>query len=215
MSTPTRGWHLLTKPKALLRALHNEEASVSISFMLVFPIYLTIVGVLVQFSLLLAAKIVVEHAAIVAARSATTCLTEPAFIVDRSAQPAQAAALILAQLSPKGNSGISAPVQAAYDAMLDVSVTPGASFPARYQYALETTTVTWQGNNFDRRMSQPITVSVSYPFRLTVPGVMAFIAPNVETKAGLDGHYITLKSEATVMTGHGRSTRSDAQGWAY
>ncbi len=65
------------------------------SFVLVFPIFLLIVGILVQYALLLNARVWVEHAADVAARSAVTALPD-----DRPAAVEKAAILALVPLSP-------------------------------------------------------------------------------------------------------------------
>src|SRR5215212_9878765 len=68
------------RPSSILHSsfiiLHSDTGSAAVSFILAFPIFLTIVGIVVQMALMVNAKIMVTHAADAAARAAATSLPD-------------------------------------------------------------------------------------------------------------------------------------------
>lgn len=192
----------------LARRLHDDRAAVAVSFILVFPIYLLIVGILVQYALLLAARVWVEHAAQVAARSAVTALPDL-----RPQAVEKAAVMALAPLSPVARgSNVDGEAADMADALQRCGVNLPDTFAQRYTYAKQATRVSCSGGDYVNTHGQEIRVTVRYHFLLTVPGASRILAPHYDTVAGVEGRYQTLVASTTVITSHGRKTRSHGDG---
>ena len=98
-------------PRIAFMAIHDDSGAAAVSFILAFPIFLTIVGIVVQTALMVNAKMMVTQAADAAARAAVASLPDehPENIV-------KAAYMSLAPLSPPAAS-TSSDASAVYDAL--------------------------------------------------------------------------------------------------
>jgi Flp pilus assembly protein TadG len=184
----------------VLRFLHDDRGAATTSFILAFPIFLTIVGIIVQMALMVNAKIIVNHAADAAARAAVTSLP------DGHPENITTAALIaLAPLSPKADTN-SSDAQGVYDALQNIGANVADSFPARYSYAEQATQVSWTPDSQDlsQSVAQPVEVTVTYRFQLTVPGIMKMAQATEDTVAGVHGWFWTVTAKCQVETSQGR-----------
>jgi Flp pilus assembly protein TadG len=199
----------MNKCSAVFRFLHDDRGAATTSFILAFPIFLTIVGIVVQMALMVNAKVVVNHAADVAARAAVTSLPD-----GHPENISQAAWVALAPLSPKAAASTSQS-QTVYSALQQVGANVADSFPARYSFAQEATQVTWSPDSQDLSQSagQPLTVVVTYRFQLTVPGIMKMAQASEDTVAGVHGWFWNVTGTCQVETSHGRKTNASDNGW--
>jgi Flp pilus assembly protein TadG len=180
-----------------------------VSFVLAFPIFLTIVAIIVQMALMVNAKVVVTHAADSAARAAATSLPD-----GKPENVERAAWMALAPLSPQAQSPVAAEAAADYDALRRMGVDVPESFPARYTYATEATAVSWSPDvDFSRSEGQEVEVTVTYRFQLTVPGAMKMAAADDDTVAGVKGRFWEVTARSRVQTAHGRKARAYDDGW--
>lgn len=192
----------------LARLLHSDRGGASVSFMLCLPIFLWIMAVIVQYALLVNAKVNMNHSAYLAARAAVTSLPE-----GRPENVTRAARLALASLSPKATDAAAAEAEAVYQSLTNLGVQLQPSFPARYTYAMDATQVSWSPPdiNYPGSYGRPIDVTVSYEFRLTVPGTMRIIGHS-GTVGGIDGRFFTMTATCRVETSHSRQAGTDGDG---
>ena len=89
------------------------------------------------------------------------------------------------------------------------------TFPARYSYAQEATQVTWTPNSQDLSQSvgEPLEVTVTYRFQLTVPGIMKMAQASEDTVAGVHGWFWSVSGKCQVQTSHGRKVNASDNGW--
>ena len=174
---------------------------VAVSFLLTLPIFLTIVAIIVQYALLVNAKLQVEEAAYMAGRAAVTALPD-----EQEGAIHRAARMALAPLSPVAGDAADPEGSAMLEALLASGVEVPESFAGRYTYALEATEVTWLPEDVDWAHSRgrEVEVTVRYRFWLTVPIAMVLIAPNTDTVGGVEGRFFTISSTVRVQTAHGR-----------
>jgi len=192
------------------RFLRDDRGAATTSFILAFPIFLTIVGIVVQMALMVNAKVMVNHAADAAARAAVTSLPD-----GHPENISQAAWIALAPLSPQATSTTSQ-AQIAYSALQAVGANVADSFPARYSFAQQATQVTWTPDSQDLSQSvgQPLEVTVTYRFQLTVPGIMKMAQASEDTVAGVHGWFWSVTGKCQVQTSHGRKANvSSDNGW--
>lgn len=195
--------------RRLLAALHDDRGGAAISFVLTFPIFLIIVGIIVQYALIINAKVNIDRAAQAAARAAITCLPD-----EQPERVSQAARMSLVPLSPEAKSPIAAEAEGMYDSLRRMGVNTAETFPRRYTYAMEATRVTWNPRiDFLHSAGREIEVMVVYRYYLTVPGAMQFISGNTETIAGVTGKFVDIASRVRVQTVHGRQARTRGDGW--
>src|SRR5215208_3151052 len=119
-ATTPRRRHAIACPTSLrvgLRALHDDRGAAAVSFILAFPIFLTIVSILVQMALMVNAKLTVQHAADAAARAAATSLPD-----GHPENVSRAAWMALAPLSPKATTTPASAASADYDALKSLGV---------------------------------------------------------------------------------------------
>lgn len=193
--------------------LHDDTgAAAAVSFILVLPIFLTVVAILVQTALMVNAKIVVTHAADAAARAAVTSLPD-----GKPENVTRAAWMALVPISPVATDGDASEATADYDALQAAGVEVPESFPSRYTYAMEAATVSWAPESsevdFERSAGQELEVTVTYRFQLTVPAAMRFAKAQDDTIAGVKGRFWEVTGRAKVQTSHGRKTRAERDGW--
>jgi len=190
------------------RDFHNDAGGAAVAFIIAFPLFLWIIAIVIQFVLIVNAKVMVDYAAQAAARAAVTSLPE--------GQPDNvnaAACLALTPLSPQATDAVAAQADSTYQALLGLGVQAPPSFPPRYTYAMAATTTTWNPQmDFTTHTGQIIDVTLLYRFKLTVPGAMGIIgvAANV---AGVDGRFLDIRSTRQVCTSHGRAANSDGSGF--
>lgn len=177
-------------------------------FILALPIFLLIVAILVQYALIANASILLDHAAAAAGRAAVTSLPD-----GQSGNIRRAACLELANLSPVAGIPTSLQASDVAQALQALGVPLGQTFSARYTYAMDATTVDWNPpDDFTQLPARPVDVSVTYRFRLTVPGAMRFIG-QADTVAGVQGRFLDMTSTCRVETAHSRQTASGGGGW--
>lgn len=199
-------------PRAIASLHRDDGAAAAVSFVIAFPIFLTIVGVLVQISLMVNAKIMVTAAADAAARAAVTSLPD-----EKPENIGRAAWIALAPLSPEAASTTASEASADYDALKTAGVDVPETFPARYTYAKEAAAVSWSPEapaaDFVHEVGREVEVTVTYKFLLTVPGAKTFASATDGTVAGVEGRFWEVTGKAKAMTSHGRKVRSLGNGW--
>jgi len=187
---------------------HSDCGGAAVAFIIAFPIFLWIIAVLVQFALIANAKVMIDFAAQSAARAAVTSLPE-----GNPDNVNAAACMALTPLSPQASQAAASQADSAYQALLALGVKADATFPARYTYAMAATTTSWNPQmDFTIHTGQPVDVTVTYRFKLTVPGAWGLVGTS-DTVAGLDGHYLDIVSTRHVFTSHGRAANSDGSGF--
>lgn len=203
------------------RTLHSDHGGAAVSFIIAFPIFLWIIAILVQYILLVNAKILITHSAATAARAAVTALPE-----GNPDKITTAACMSLAPLSPVATTPIAPEATTIYEALQQVGVNVPGTFPARYTYALAATQVSYtpQDNyipqfiwlpqdEFVHSRGRLIDVTVTYRFRLTVPGAMRLIGTH-QTVAGVEGRFLDIPATCRVQTAHSRRAATDDSGLA-
>jgi len=193
--------------RRVIEHLHDDRGAAAVPFLLCLPIFLTVVAVIVQFALLVNAKIVVEHAAHMAGRAAMTSL--PDAMPDNVQRAAQ---LVLTPLSPQASTD-DAQADAMRDALVGTGVVVPQSFSQRYTYAMAATTVEYPDIDYTTSATHEMTFGVRYQFMLTVPVAMAVLAPNTTTVAGVTGRFYPMHSTCTVQTSSARASNTGSNGW--
>ena len=195
----------------MLRRLHCDRGSAAVPFILSLPIFLLILAILVQYALIVNAKIMIDHSAQSAARAAVTSLPE-----NQSDNIKSAACLTLTPLSPVALSGVEDQATSIYNALLTSGVPVADTFPARYTYAMDATTVDYTSPDdpvdYVHARGHQVDVSVTYRFRLTVPAAMRLIGKS-DTVAGVEGRFLDIISTSRVETSHSRQAASGDSGW--
>ncbi len=173
------------------------------------PIFLWIVAILVQYALMMNAKISIDNAAAVTARSAVTSLPD-----DRKASVYASAYMALEPISPKATTATIDSADQIYDALQATGVDVAESFPARFTYAANATKVTWTPDiDYTKSKGRELTVSLVYRFYLTVPGAKLLVGSQ-DSVAGVNGRFMDIASvPVTVQTAHSMATPSDGNGW--
>ena len=120
----------------------HRRGTVSVTFILVLPIFMCIIAIVVQYALMVNARIMVQYAAETAARSAVTALPD-----EHEEAIFRAARTSLVTLSPQAKSAVDPEATAMADAMRRAGVDISDSFAPRYTYAMAATHVSW--NAFD------------------------------------------------------------------
>jgi len=213
-----------------------DRGTVAVTFLISLPILLFVIAVIVQYAMIVNARLVLNRAAAGAARSAMTALsTDPrietmgdgvgAPALDGVAFVKMAACERLESISPVASIG----------AGIDNTDTQtierygfkiNQSYGQRYDYADQATTIHWQvvddaGNPIGdpdpppsflcRCSSQHVQLTVSYQFYLNVPGAKLFIG-DVGSVAGVNGRFITLSTTYDLQLSHGRETATYGDG---
>jgi Flp pilus assembly protein TadG len=192
----------------LTRSFVCDEGSAAVSFILTFPIFMTIVAVIVQLSLMVNARIMVAAAADAAARAAMTSLPD-----EHPENVTAAAVLALTPLSPEATEA-STDGSAYAAAMNKVGVTVPETFAARYAFAAAATDVSWTPQpDFVKSKGSEIEVTVNYRFPLTVPVAMRMITAVDTTLGGITGRFWEVSGKSRVQVSHGRKARTNGDGW--
>jgi hypothetical protein len=220
--------------KLLRRYLHllhmRDKGTVAITFLMSLPILLAIIGILVQYALLVNARLTLDRAVAAAARSAMTSLpTDPT--IDRNpadgapldglANVQRTASLSLEPLSPAAGF-ITFDASNVSQALSQIGVPLPDGFAARYSYAqtahsVQIDPIDINGNlqangvNFARTAAPRIRLTVRYDFQLTVPFASLLIG-RPDTVAGLNGRFLTLSSARDVQLSDGREAPTNANG---
>jgi Flp pilus assembly protein TadG len=192
----------------LLAAIHEDRGGAAISFIATFPIFLIIVAVIVQYALILNAKIMIDHAARSAARAAVTCLPD-----GQPQRISSAACMALVPISPVARTSASSEADTTYQAMKRLGTPVADSFAARYTYAQQATSISYQQADDLHLAGREIEVRLVYRFYLTVPAAKTFITSGDETVAGVSGRFLDIVSTCKVQTAHGREAQANGDGW--
>lgn len=197
-----------TAIERVARSLHSDRGSAAVPFIFSLPIFLFIIAILVQYALIVNAKLLISHAASRAARAAATSLPE-----GHSENVSAAAYMSLAPLSPLATTAVHPQADLVYRAMESSGIAVADSFPARYTYAMEAARVDRSPqDDFTTSPGQPLKVTVSYRFCLTVPAAMRLVGL-ADTVAGVQGRFLNISSTSRVQTSHSRQTATDDGGW--
>jgi len=190
------------------RTLHSDRGSAAVPFILALPIFLLIVAILVQYAIIVNAKLLVDHAAQAAARAAVTSLPE-----GHPENVRSAAYMGMAMVSPTAKTAATPEADAVYQALQTVGVPVTSNFPARYTYAAEATDVDWtEPVDLTLSRARPVDVTVTYRLYLTVPGAMRVIG-SADTIAGVHGRFLTIASTTRVEMSHSRKAAAGGGGW--
>ena len=188
-----------------------RRGTVSVTFILTLPIFLAIVAIFVQYTLMLNARVMVQYAAETAARSAITALPD-----EHEDAIARAARMALVPLSPQATNAMDPEATAMADAMRAAGIDIADSFAPRYTYAKEATQVSWVAFDADHLPEddgEQATVTVRYRFQLTVPFAARLISGQTDTVAGVQGRFFQYQASVTTETAHGRKAPADGNGW--
>lgn len=195
----------------------RDRGTVAITFLLSLPILMTILGVIVQYALLINAKLTINRALAAAARSAMTSLpTDPAIDQVNGMQNVTRTALIgLAPLSPVATSS-SVEATEVTQALQTLGIAEPDSFAGRYTYAATAANISITPQNVNNAYvttaAPYINISITYQFKLTMPFANLLIGRS-DTIAGVTGHYFTLTSTLTnVQLSDGREVPTNANG---
>ncbi len=212
---------LWQKVHSLLRG--RDKGTVAVTFMLVLPFLMGLVGMLVQYALLLNARLTVDRAAQAAARSAMTSLPTDILINDKGGPgyPNRSALMILESLSPASRNGTSSEAIAVMDALASLGANPPSSYAARYTYAQEGTQITIEPIDAGGTVITAFTyaqapaprarITVAYNYQLTVPLIKDIIGHS-ETIGGINGRFITITSIMDVQLSPGREAPTNGIG---
>lgn len=197
-----------TVPGRVLAAMHDDQGAAAVSFILAFPIFLVLVGIVVQFALIANARIVVQHAAYAAARSASTSLPD-----GHPEKVRRAAQMALAPISPVAGN-VDAEGRDISQALQDCQVQVSNAYAARYAYAMEAASVEWTDADADYETDpgREIDITVRYRFQLTVPVAGALLSPTQGHVAGTEGRFYEVTATARARTSPGRKVRADSAG---
>jgi len=213
-----RGWQVL--PLAIrrrpLRGFGRAEAATAmLDFILTFPLFTMIILVVIQFALMVNARIVVSYAAYLAARSAI--VNTDGGLAAAEARAEAAAEIGCLPISPALDSALTYPNPALGLLLIHSDENPDLPGSERLRrwyrsggkhlYAQEATEVTITGADAEGHFAPqvPVTVTVSHAFRLSVPyadGVFAALVGDTflgQTVVTITDSY-TFLNEGKVRT---------------
>lgn len=202
---------LLRSPRVMLRRLrrwvNDNRGTAAVSFLLVLPVFMTVVALVLQYAVLANGNNIVHAASLRVARTAVTALPE-----DREDEIRQSAYFALAQLSPQAPGNPAGEAVDVANALARAGIQVDDTFASRYTYAMQATEVEWPNRDYRRSNGQDIEVTIRYKFMLTVPGAKTLMG-DTESVAGIDGHFYDLVSTVRIQTAHGREARAHNNGW--
>jgi Flp pilus assembly protein TadG len=192
---------------------HNR-GTIAVSFAMALPILALVMAIVVQYALVVNAKLSIQRAAEVAARTAMTALPTDQAVddVDGAALVNQSAWMALVPLSPASRDGPSAEATAALQALQAAGIAVRDSYANRYTYAQQATTVTWPDQPYAKMRGGEMALKVQYRFYMTVPFANKLIG-QTDTIAGVPGHFTTISATVKVQLAHGRQAAADGSGW--
>jgi hypothetical protein len=212
---------MLTRLQDLFRG--RDRGTVAVTFLLALPVLMLVVSIIVQYALLVNARLAFLRALDAAARSAVTTLSADAAAerIDPQANVRRAACIVLASLSPSSPRPNS-DGQLVADALAATGVKIPDDFAGRYTFADEGITFTVEqllagGNtvpvpiDFHTRPAARVRITVSYPCRLNVPFANILIGKD-DTIAGVKGRYFTFTAHVDAQLSPGRAAPTDANG---
>ena len=192
-------------------AFIGDDGSASISFIATFPIFMTIVAVIVQLALMVNARITVAAAADAAARAAMTSLPD-----EHPENITHAALIALAPLSPEATGDAGSDGTTYANAMKKLGVAVPDTFAARYTFAAAATDVSWTPQRtFVSSKGTEVEVTVNYKVPLTVPVAMRVIQATDTTIAGVKARFWEVTGKSKLQTSHGRKAVTNDNGWPY
>jgi TadE-like protein len=204
---------LLEKLRRQLRG--RDTGTVTLTFAFCLPILLLLIGVLVQFALLINARLTLQRAVQAGARSAMTSLPTDQNIGDPggAAFVGRSIRMTLESLSPASPDAATGEAQSVADALQQLGATLPNQYVQRYTYGQEAaviqiTPIDANGaevavTDFSKVAAPRVRLTVQYQFQLTVPVVRAAIG-QLGTVGGINGRFITLTSSLDVQLSPGR-----------
>lgn len=188
------------------RRFHGEEGTIAVSFILCLPIFLIVLAIVVQYALLVNARVMLDHTAEVAARAAMVCLPSDATAEGTASvlpKIRQAACMAAVAISPRAGGEASSEAVAVADALQRAGVELPGGYAARYTYAQEALEVRWPDGAYAAQPGHDIELTVRYRFLLTVPGASRFIGASGSV-AGVSGRFLEIGTTVPVQVAHGR-----------
>lgn len=192
----------------------HDRGTIALSFAMALPIWVLIMAIFVQYALMVNAKLSIERAAAVAARTAMTALpTDPVVDeMDGASLVNQSAWMALVPLSPMSKDAPSTEASAALQALQAAGVTVKSNYANRYTYAQTATTVSWPDQTYAKMRGGEMELTIQYRFFLSVPFANILIG-KADTIAGVTGRFTTISSTVKVQLSHGRQASAGGSGW--
>jgi len=203
----------------------RDRGTVAISFLLCLPILIMVVGVIVQYAMLVQTRLVIVRALSSAARSAVTALPSDQVIGDRGGPDVvrRAAFMMLQSISPPATDSSSAEALNIADALQQTGLTPPTSFAARYTFAQQAAVVTVvpidnngmeiSDPNFNYKLyrSSGARITIVYQAPLVVPGINKLYG-TYTTIAGVTGYFSPMTVTQDVQLSPGREAAGGFSG---
>jgi hypothetical protein len=195
---------------------------VAVTFMLSLPILLLLIGVIVQYALLIQAQLTVERAVQAGARSAMTALPVDATIGDAGGPNyvARSMLMTLESLSPAG-ADVSADAQTVADALRALGINLPDRYEQRYTYAematqytiqpLDQNGIPMQMADFSKAAAPRVRLTVQYDYKVSVP-LWGVLLGRADTVDGVSGRFRTLTATLDVQLSHGREAATNSVG---
>jgi Flp pilus assembly protein TadG len=207
----------------------RDRGTVAITFLLSLPLLMLIIGLLVQLSLLVNARLTLDRAATAAARSAMTSLPADPVIdqVDGMSNVRRAAYIALAPISPVAPAASTdgETVGQALAALSGGNSALPRNFAGRYTYAeaatlvevdpIDANGVVLPMEDFSRAAAPRIRLTLRYDFRLTVPLInmpLVAVFGRSGTVAGITGRFFTISTTREVQLSPGREVPTGITG---
>jgi Flp pilus assembly protein TadG len=188
-------WHStrICAARRIHRPRRDPRGTITVDFLLTFPIFLLLFAVIVQMALLGHAKLIAQYAAFAAARSAAVAVPE-----DKPEYAIMAGRLALAPVSETRRSRGTAASRELGRAVGRFGKPWDYNVSQRYSHAAAAARFTLDPNEID--VPTDITVREAFQFRLDVPGAAAALSPRRTVVGGVPGRYITLNASCTLRS---------------
>jgi hypothetical protein len=214
---------MVTMMKRLAKFLRGRDRGyLAVSFAASLPILMLLIGIIVQYAMLVHAQLALDRAVQAGARSAMTALPVNPDIRDPGGRNfvERSIRMTLESLSPAGVN-VSSESESVAEALMALGMTLPDRYVQRYTYAEEATQITiqpingsgipiWIGN-YSERAAPRIRLTVEYDFKVTVP-LVGMALGRVDTVDGVSGRFRRLRSSIEVQLSHGREASTDSVG---
>jgi hypothetical protein len=200
----------------------RDKGYVALSFAAALPILLLVIGIIVQYALLVHAQLTVERAVQAGARSAMTALPVDPAIGDAGGPEyvARSIMMTLESLSPAGTE-VSTNSETVAAALTALGMTLPDRYTQRFTYAENATQISIQpidGNgvpiqvtDFSKVAAPRVRLTVQYDYQVKVP-LLAVALGRVDVIDGVSGRFRTLTATLDVQLSHGREAPTDGVG---
>jgi hypothetical protein len=201
----------------------RDKGYLAISFAASLPILLLLIGIIVQYALLINAQLTLDRAVQAGARSAMTALPVDAAIGEAGgpAYVARSIRMTLESLSPAGTD-VSGESETVAEALTALGMTLPDRYRQRYTYAEEATQITilpLDGNgremegwvDYSKIAAPRVRMTVQYDFKVTVP-LWGTVLGRADTVDGVSGRFLRMSSTLDVQLSHGREAPTNGVG---